>query len=74
MKSTESYESALKELKQIVSEIENNSVSVDELSKKVKRASELIKYCKTILIKTQDEVYTALEGMDNVKEEDTKSK
>jgi len=72
MKTTESYESALEELKTIVSDIETDSVSVDELTQKVKRASELIKFCKTILTKTELEVNSALDDMEDPdsKEED----
>jgi exodeoxyribonuclease VII small subunit len=66
MKTTESYESALEELKTIVSDIETDSVSVDELTKKVKRASELIKFCKAILTKTEEEVNSALDEMENL--------
>ncbi|MBZ9778212.1 exodeoxyribonuclease VII small subunit [Psychroflexus sp. CAK8W] len=69
MKKTESYESALQELKTIVSDIENDSVSVDELTKKVKRASELIKFCKNILTKTETEVNSALDDMIDLNEE-----
>ncbi|NEV93217.1 exodeoxyribonuclease VII small subunit [Psychroflexus sp. YR1-1] len=69
MKKTESYESALQELKTIVSDIENDSVSVDELTKKVKRASELIKSCKSILTKTETEVNSALDDMADLSEE-----
>lgn len=69
MKKTESYESALQELKTIVAEIENDSVSVDDLTTKVKRASELIKFCKTVLIKTEVEVNSALDDMENLDEE-----
>lgn len=69
MKTTESYESALQELQSIVSDIENDSVSVDELTKKVKRASELIKFCKTILTKTEVEVNSALDDMIDINED-----
>lgn len=57
------YESALSELQTIVSNIESDSVSVDELTKKVERASELIQYCKTVLTKTETEVNSALDDM-----------
>jgi len=63
MKTNETYEDALQELKTIVTDIENDSVSVDELTKKVKRASELIKYCKTILTTTETQVNSALDDM-----------
>lgn len=60
------YESALSELKTIVSNIENDSVSVDELTKKVERASELMQYCKTVLTKTETEVNSALDDMADI--------
>ena len=41
-----SYEQALSELKKIAEAIENESVSIDELAYKVKRASELVESCK----------------------------
>lgn len=50
------YESAYKELEDITREIENEAVSVDLLSEKVKRASYLIEYCQKKLRKTEAEV------------------
>ena len=58
------YEDAILELEEIVDKIENADISVDELSLKVKRASELIKVCKDILHKTDEEVQIILEGID----------
>ena len=58
------YEDAILELEEIVDKIENADISVDELSLKVKRASELIKVCKDILYITDKEVQNILEGMD----------
>jgi exodeoxyribonuclease VII small subunit len=40
------YEIAFQELKEIALEIENDSVTVDVLAEKVKRASELIQFCQ----------------------------
>ena len=40
------YEEAYNELQEIVNEIENGSISVDELSEKVKRAPVLIQLCR----------------------------
>lgn len=51
-----SYTEAITELEEIVSVIENNQVNIDELSQKVKRASELIKICKDKLHNTEEEV------------------
>ncbi|AFU67472.1 exodeoxyribonuclease VII small subunit XseB [Psychroflexus torquis ATCC 700755] len=69
MEKIKNYETALSELKTIVSKIENDSVSVDELTKKVERASELMKYCKTVLTKTETEVNSALDDMVDLNED-----
>jgi exodeoxyribonuclease VII small subunit len=60
-----SYEEAYKELKQIALEIENESVSVDVLAARVKRASELITYCQSKLRATEQEVNNIIRQMDN---------
>jgi len=59
----QSYSRAIEELEKIVTEIENEDISVDELSEKVKRAAELIRICKAVLYKTEDEVNAVLKGM-----------
>jgi exodeoxyribonuclease VII small subunit len=59
-----SYESAYKELQQIAREIENESVSVDVLAAKVKRASELITFCQNKLRSTEMEVTRIIEQME----------
>ncbi|HTL82408.1 MAG TPA: exodeoxyribonuclease VII small subunit [Bacteroidia bacterium] len=51
-----SYTDALNELNEISHAIEDESISIDELSKKVKRAAELITLCKTKLRVTEEEV------------------
>jgi exodeoxyribonuclease VII small subunit len=58
------YSSAITELEEIVNEIESGEVDVDVLTAKVKRASELIKFCKDNLRDTQKEVNKVLEGME----------
>ncbi|MFK7949841.1 MAG: exodeoxyribonuclease VII small subunit [Saprospiraceae bacterium] len=50
------YENALQELQTIVAAIENEQVSIDELTAKTKRASELIQFCKEKLRKVELEV------------------
>jgi exodeoxyribonuclease VII small subunit len=60
------YQEAMSELENIISGIEQENISIDELSVKVKRATELIKVCKTKLYKTDEEiqkVLTELEGL-----------
>jgi exodeoxyribonuclease VII small subunit len=58
------YESAYNELKKIAQEIENESVSVDVLADKVKRASELIAYCQKKLRATEEEVSNIIKQME----------
>jgi exodeoxyribonuclease VII small subunit len=50
------YSDALNELNEIAREIENESIAVDELTKKLKRASELISLCRAKLRMTEEEV------------------
>ena len=59
------YTDAFEELKVIVNEIEQGEISVDELSVKVKRATELIKICKLKLTTTEEDVNTILKELDN---------
>lgn len=51
-----SYTDALNELNEISRAIDNESIPLDELAAKVKRASELITICRTKLRSTEDEV------------------
>ena len=57
------YEAAYKELKQLTSEIENETVSVDVLAEKVKRASYLIAFCQEKLRSTEKEVNNIISQM-----------
>ena len=58
------YTDAFQELQTIVAEIENGQISVDELSQKVKRASQLIKFCKMKLSTTEEDVNKILKEID----------
>jgi exodeoxyribonuclease VII small subunit len=58
------YEAAFKELRQIEADIQNESVSVDVLAEKIKRASELIAICQTKLTKTEAEVNKIISQME----------
>ena len=51
---TINYARAFEELQAIVTEIELGQITVDILSEKVKRASELIAICKTKLSSTEE--------------------
>ena len=50
------YTAAFEELKEIVDQLENDSISVDELAEKMKRATVLMKICKDKLTKTEEEI------------------
>jgi exodeoxyribonuclease VII small subunit len=58
------YEAAFNELKKITAEIESETVSVDVLAAKVKRASELIEFCQTKLKSTETEVNKIIQQME----------
>jgi exodeoxyribonuclease VII small subunit len=62
------YTAAFEELQKTVSEIEQGAISVDELSEKVKRASQLIKICKAKLTSTEEEVNKILKDLDTNQE------
>jgi len=55
------YEEAITELQNIVDGLENETIGMDELSEKMKRAKELILYCKGKLHKTKED----LKGIDS---------
>ncbi len=57
------YSEAKAELEKIVESIESNELDVDALTEKVKRASELISFCKDKLTKTDDELQKILENI-----------
>ena len=59
------YGEAVEELEQIISEIEEESVDVDVLTKRVKRATFLIGFCKERLRATEVEVQKALSGLED---------
>ncbi|HEX6892200.1 MAG TPA: exodeoxyribonuclease VII small subunit [Chryseolinea sp.] len=62
------YTQAFEELQAIVEEIENGQISVDELSEKVKRATVLIKLCKTRLTTTEEDVKQILKELEDGEE------
>jgi exodeoxyribonuclease VII small subunit len=68
MKDAPDYKDAIGEIESIVEEIETESVDVDVLAEKVKRAAYLIKMCKAKLKKTDDEVKKILKEFE--REED----
>jgi len=59
----QTYSQALKELEKIVKEIESEEVDVDILAERIKRASQLITFCKGKLRTAEDEVKKVLSEM-----------
>jgi exodeoxyribonuclease VII small subunit len=64
MEQTITYEEAYRELTEIAHEIENETISVDALALKVKRASELITICQSKLRGAESEVNKIISQMD----------
>jgi exodeoxyribonuclease VII small subunit len=64
MEKNKTYEAAFEELQNIVKEIESGTISVDILSEKVKRAGELIRFCKEKLFRTEEEVNEVLKEIE----------
>ena len=58
------YTEAKKELETIVAAIESGELDVDALTEKVKRASELIAFCKEKLTKTDKELQKILDDIE----------
>ena len=50
------YEEALEELQQIMARLQEEQVSIDDLSQQVKRAAELIAYCRNKLRETEEDI------------------
>ena len=55
MDKEQKYEKAMAELQSIVTKMENDELDVDQLSEQLKRAQEVIKFCKDKLTKTDEE-------------------
>ena len=50
------YEEALRQLEQIVEQMENDELDIDVMGEQLKRAQKLIKLCKDKLTKTDNEI------------------
>ncbi len=66
------YSEALAELETIVSEIENDTPDPDELMLKVKRAAELIQFCRKRLLNSETEINKVLNKLTGMVDEDEK--
>jgi exodeoxyribonuclease VII small subunit len=65
------YKEAKKELEEIVASLEDDSLDVDLLSERVKRATQLIHFCKSKLLKTETEVKTILQEFEKSQQDES---
>ncbi|MCX4293842.1 MAG: exodeoxyribonuclease VII small subunit [Prevotella sp.] len=61
MKKAIKYEEAVKELEEIVRQMESDRLDIDVMSDRLKRAQELITICKSKLKKTDEEIRKILD-------------
>ncbi len=55
------YKQAFQELNEILRDLQSEDIDIDELTQKVKKAVELIKFCKEKIEKTELEVKKIIE-------------
>ena len=58
------YKKAIEEIETIVKSLEDNKMDIDVLGERVKRAAELIEFCKSKLHDTEEEVEKVLKSME----------
>ncbi|EJX10327.1 exodeoxyribonuclease VII small subunit [gut metagenome] len=56
------YEAAMQQLEIIVAGFEQGNLKIDQLSTKLKEAQELLKFCKSRLLKVEKEVNKILDN------------
>ena len=64
-KKKQTYQQAVEEIEKILVQIENDELDVDAISVKVKRVSELLRFCKSQLKSTEDEVDNILKELED---------
>ena len=53
------YEEAMAQLEQIVRQVEQNELGIDQLVEQLKKATELVAYCKEKLYNTDKDISTS---------------
>jgi exodeoxyribonuclease VII small subunit len=64
MSATRNYTEAIARLDEILEQIDQNQVPLDELAARVEEASELLKFCRDVLTKTEAKVSGVLEELE----------
>ena len=59
------YKEAILEIEEILEKLESEELDVDELAARVKRVSQLLKFCKEKLTNTEKEIQGIIEEMEN---------
>lgn len=59
-KSTLTYEEAMSQLEELVRQVENNEQGIDKLADQLKKAQQLIAFCKDKLYATDEEIQKIL--------------
>ncbi|MBR4778327.1 MAG: exodeoxyribonuclease VII small subunit [Bacteroidaceae bacterium] len=62
LKKAMSYEQAIQQLDEIVRQIETGELGIDQLTAQLKRAQELITFCRDTLYKTDEEIQQLLQN------------
>ena len=57
------YEKAMKEIEDIADKMERREYTIDELTKKLARAQQLIIFCREKLVKTDEEINKLLQNV-----------
>ena len=58
-----SYDEAIEELNNILSSLQEETLSIDQLTNSIKRASELLESCNSRLISTEKEVNSVIQKL-----------
>jgi exodeoxyribonuclease VII small subunit len=64
------YAAAMSELEGILRELEDDSIDVDRLADRVRRASELIQLCRDRIVRTRTEVSDIVAGLERLDDAD----
>ncbi|MDO4819954.1 MAG: exodeoxyribonuclease VII small subunit [Prevotella sp.] len=55
------YEDSIKEIEQIITRLSNGDTDIDDMSRNIKRAHELLKQCRDKLTHTEEEIASLIE-------------
>ncbi len=65
MEETFNYDEAMKEVQDIINELESSDCALDALSAKIEKAVLLLKQCKTSLTTTDQKIKQLLDSLDD---------